>query len=42
MGDPAEANDLLGAPEVTLDRWLERESQPQKHPANSELLMPTL
>ena len=42
LGDPAEANDLLGAPEVTLGRWLERESQPQKHPANSELLMPAL
>ena len=41
MGDPAEANDLLGAPEITLDRWLERETQQQKHPANSELLMPT-
>lgn len=41
MGDPAEANHLLGAPEITLDRWLERESQNQKHPANSELFMPT-
>lgn len=41
MGDPAEANDLLGAPETTLDRWLERQSQHQKHPASSELFMPT-
>jgi uncharacterized protein YbjT (DUF2867 family) len=41
MGDPAEANDLLGAPEITLDRWLERESQPHKKLADSELFMPT-
>jgi hypothetical protein len=40
MGDPAEANDLLGAPEITLDRWLQQELQNQKHTANSELLMP--
>jgi hypothetical protein len=41
MGNPAEANDLLGAPEISLDRWLEQESQDQKQSANSELLLPT-
>jgi hypothetical protein len=41
MGDPTEANDLFGAPEITLDRWLERESQNQNQSANSELSLPT-
>jgi uncharacterized protein YbjT (DUF2867 family) len=41
MGDPSEANHVLGAPEITLGCWLDRESQPQKELANSELFMPT-
>jgi hypothetical protein len=24
MGDPTEANQLLGAPETTLDEWIEK------------------
>ncbi len=24
MGDPTEANQLLGAPEITLDEWIEK------------------
>jgi uncharacterized protein YbjT (DUF2867 family) len=39
MGDPAEANDLLGAPGITLDKWLERESQHHKDLADWELFM---
>jgi len=41
MGDPTEANELLGGPEITLDQWLEQGTQYQEHPANSVLLMPT-
>jgi hypothetical protein len=24
LGDPAEANQLLGAPEITLDEWMQQ------------------
>lgn len=27
LGDPSEANDLLGAPTTTLDDWLEQKRQ---------------
>lgn len=26
LGDPSEANDILGAPQITLDKWLRQKS----------------
>ena len=35
-GDPSEANAVLGAPEITLERWLEAQSQEARSPSLGE------